>query len=267
MPQFINFYENIPEAKIRLEKTIVLYNGTPYYLFHVSDYKGDGKFRVFLDNYKGGLTAKHRLNDFPRPSNYNPDSYAGIFDEWAKNHGEIGIIRKEMGSPKFNNFRPFPLGNINTNGGVVYSERTPTRNTFQGLKENMVTGCLVRPVPDVNGRSSSTLKAATTGDSNVYVRVEVFGLDFYDCMLNNYPTPQEILESFKDPEVTNSGVAFHREFSIFRGPLDLLFLCYQNEGIGILPDGSMNNLIIGNKFSYLLETIQELSCFQSINVK
>jgi len=267
MPQFINFYENIPEAKIRLENTIVLYDGIPYYLFHVSDYKQDGKFRVFLDNYKGGLTARHRLSDFPRPSNYNPENYAEVFDMWATGRGDIGIIRKEMGSPKFNKFRPFPLGNLNTNGGVVYSERTPTRNTFQGLKESMVTGCLVQPIPDVSGRNRNPIKSAMLGDSNVYVNVDIYGADFYDCMMNNYPTPQEILESFKDPEVTNLGVAFHREFSIFRGPLDMLLLCYQNEGIGILADGDMSKLIIGNKFSYLLETIQELSCFQSIVVK
>jgi hypothetical protein len=50
------------------------------------------------------------------------------------------IIRKTMNSPKFNKFRPFPLGMCNSNGRCYFLERQPLRpKVEQGLIRSMVT--------------------------------------------------------------------------------------------------------------------------------
>jgi hypothetical protein len=86
-------------------------------------------------------------------------------------------------------------------------------------------------------------------------------------MCGLYPTIEEILEAFKDPSVINTGVAFHKEFSVFRGPLDMLILCYRDEGIGLLDNGDLSSVTIGKSYAYLKEVIQELGCFQQVSSK
>jgi hypothetical protein len=49
-------------------------------------------------------------------------------------HPAAGILRKQMNSPLFNKFRPYPLGMCNTKGQrAYYLERQPNRKTEQGF--------------------------------------------------------------------------------------------------------------------------------------
>jgi hypothetical protein len=266
MPQFVNFYENLAEAKLRLEQTIVLYDGVPHYVYWISE-APDGRLKAYLDDYKGGPMVRQRVSKFPRYQDYHPSSYHEVIAEWYKNNKGKGIVRKELGSPHFNKFRPFPLGNVNTKGSVIYTERTPTRNTNQGLRERSVFALNVCPVPNPtsSGKKRSLLGGAYTFNNET--SVDVWSEDFYNAMCGIYPSPQEILEAFKDPAVINTGVAFHREFSIFRGPLDMLILCYRDEGIGLLPNGDLSQVLVGQKYTFLKETLEELGCFGLVATK
>lgn len=261
MPQFINFYENLAEAKIRLEQTFVMYDGKPYFAQVLGDYS-DGKIRIYLDDYEGGLFIRNRDSSFPHYSNYHPNDYPAVVEEWYKQNPKSGLIRKELGSPLFNKFRPFPLGNVNYGGSVIYTERTPTRNTNQGLRERSVYALNVLPVP--NPTSGSGTKRSGSHNYNNETSMDIRCTEFYNTMCGLYPSIQEILEAFKDPSVINTGVAFHREFSVFRGPLDMLILCYRDEGIGLLTNGDLSSVTIGKKYAYLKETIQELGCFNYV---
>lgn len=263
MPQFINFYENVSEAKIRLEGTLVMYDGMPYYVYHVADHE-DGKIRAYLDDFRGGSMIWSRVQGFPRAGDYSPSSYPAVINEWYQNNKGKGLLRKEIGSPMFNKFRPFPLGNVNIGGSVIYTERTPTRNTNQGLRERSVFALNVLPVPNP---TTGQGKRAKNYSFNNETSIQVFGPEFYTMLLGEYPTAQEILDAFKDPSVINTGAAFHREFSLFRGPLDMIILCYRDEGIGILPDGDLSSVVVGSRYSFLKESIQDLNCFQSVQTK
>jgi hypothetical protein len=265
MPEFVNFYENIAEAKLRLDNTIVMYDGKPYYVYWIAAHT-DGKIRAYLDNYEGGQFIRHRISDFPRSNNYHPSDYDAVLADWYKNNKDKGLIRKELGSPHFNKFRPFPLGNVNIRGSVVYTERTPTRNTNQGLRERSVYALNVLPVPNPTSGDKSNRKGLGFSYNNE-TNIDIFSPEFCDTMCGNYPSVEEILAAFKDPSVINTGVAFHREFSIFRGPLDMLILCYRDEGIGLLMNGDLSSVVVGHKYGYLKETIEDLGCFAQVDVK
>lgn len=262
MPQFVNFYENIQEAKIRVENTVVLYDGVPHHLFALGTSPNDDKIRVYLDDYQGGPLARYRHDRFPRYNDHSPNSYPAAVDQWIENNPQGGVKRKLLGSAKFNKFRPFPLGNVNKDGTVVFVERTPTRNTFQGLKERSLIGCLVQPIPDLSRRQKNG-----RGDTNVYVDVGLFSPGLYNTMLNKYPSIQEVIDAFRNPRTLNTGIAFHRDFSIFRGPLGMLFLCYQNEGVGLLINRDLSELYLSSEQRHLFETIAELSIFNTITIK
>src|SRR3546814_20877703 len=57
-------------------------------------------------------------------------------DNFLKDNPDCGIIRKNMDSPLFNRFRPFPLGMCNLNGETYFLCRSPTRNTQQGDRKS-----------------------------------------------------------------------------------------------------------------------------------
>jgi hypothetical protein len=265
MPQFINFYENLAEAKIRLEQTYVMYDGKPYFAVVLGDHS-DGKIRIYLDDYEGGAFIRNRDGSFPYYANYHTTDYPQVVDEWYKNNPKTGLIRKEIGSPLFNKFRPFPLGNMNYGGSVIYTERTPTRNTNQGLRERSVYALNVLPVPNPTSSNSGSKRSGSHSYNNE-TSIDIACSEFYDTMCGRYPSITEVLEAFRDPSVINTGVAFHREFSVFRGPLDMLILCYRDEGIGLLTNGDLSSVTIGKNYAYLKEVIQELGCFQQVICK
>ena len=262
MPTFPNFYERIDEAKMRLRGTVVLYEDEPYYVLAVTDHKSDGKFRIYLDPLSRGKSANYTFADFPRVQDYHCPGQ--VLDIWLDANPDKGVIRKYMGAAGFNKYRPFPLGNMNYNGTVYYCERSPTRNTFQGLRREAVICMPVSVSPDPTSKSRRGYYDAYTEGRSIGVEFEG-SLEFYDCIKGNYPTFAEVVEALRDPDVTNVGVAFHREFSVFRGPLDMLFLCYQHQGIGQILDKG-KTVILSKEYEYLLESVQDLGVFKSFEV-
>lgn len=244
---------------MRLEGTVVLYDGRPYYILCIEDHKDDGIFRVYLDEilYENGHqrgVAMARLPGIPY-ANYPGSQRGEAMDKFLEQNKDCGIIRKMMNSPMFNKFRPFPLGMINHGGNVIYAERHPTRSTNQGLTQQMVHQAKLSGVP-VEASLGSRLS-----------RVEITHPNFGEMIIGNYPTPEECLKAMRDPAVGNTGVAFHRLFAILRGPLDMLFIAYKNDIVGFLPNHDLSVLSLGKKFAHLQEAITELDVFGSLSVK
>lgn len=252
MAAYVNFYETIKEAEMRLKGTVILYDGEPHYVLCICDHKADGIFRVYLDpiGQEGGLEVnKHHDTPIPYSGPWNPAyGHRGqAMDKWMEDHPKSKILRKMMNSPSFNKFRPFPLGMMNYQGSVYYVERSPTRKSEQGLTTSMISHSAVR-----------------LSNNKAYPHVDTVSPEFREMVLGNYPSAAECLQNLKNPEKTNESAAFDRSFAFVRGPIDLLFLAYKQDIIGVLPSSSFSNVKLGKKFLYTREAVEGLGLFNAI---
>lgn len=250
MKEHPNFYETVDEVRIRLSGTVILYDGKPYYVLNVANHKGDGVFRLYLDplrddlptyaNYEGGV-----------PYHWGPgDSheYPTAMDNWMIANPKSGIIRKKMNSPLFNKFRPFALGMCNYQGKALYIARSPSRNTNQGLTGNGMRMYYT----DLSG-SSSTRSGPTIVDA-----------ELYHTIMGQYPDPEECLKNLLDKKCSNTSVAFHREFAFIRGPLDLIFVIYRTDVVGLVLENNLTRIKLGDNFKHLREVVEQLNIFDDV---
>jgi len=251
MPVYTNHFETLKEARLRLSNTVVLYDGKPYRVLAIDDHKSDGIFRMYLDDllHPEGCA----LRRVPMPLDPYEGSVGEAMDKFLDEKGDIGVIRKMMNSPLFQKFRPFPLGMVNTGGSVVYSERQPTRSTFQGLTQQMINTSAVTIIPRPLSRVRDT--------------VSLDGKALAQTIIGNYPSPEECLKALTDPRVGNEGAAFHRMFAILRGPLDMLFVAYKGDVIGLLPNHDLSCITIGAQYRHCKEAVTELGIFGEIKIR
>lgn len=255
MAEYVNFYENIKEAEIRLFNTIVLYDNEPYLVIGIDNHKGDDIFRIYLDPLgdPNGLNIQ-RFGTVPYTTYTEPPNTRGVqLDDWMEKNPSNTILRKMMNSPLFNKFRPFPLGMCNYRGKVIYIERQPSRHTQQGLTANML-----------NHYFLSISEGATL---NKYKTPDMYGLEMLDCIKGVYPTAEQCFENLTRPNIANEGAAFHRQFAFMRGPLDTLYLAYKYDIIGFIPNGDKSKVIIGSMFSQTKEVVENLRLFESIDIR
>ena len=260
MPAYTNYYETIKEARMRLLGTVILYDNRPYYVLAIADHKADGIYRMYLDDllHKDG-PARRRIHGMPYDwcDEGVGHTVGDKMDEWMEKQKqtpeEIGVIRKMMNSPLFNKFRPFPLGMVNVGSTVMYVERQPTRNTLQGLAQQMLNVSSVSIVPKEGIRPRSA--------------VSVDSVQLARTIINDYPSPEECLKALSDDRVANEGAAFHRQFAIMRGPLDMMFVAYKSEVIGILPNHDLSVITIGRNYSHCKEAVAELNVFGDIQLR
>ncbi len=247
MATFPNFYENLTEALARLKNTVVLYEGEPYYVWTITDHKGDGKFRVYM------TPVEHLENTTLNALNHLPHGHSGLgqlIDEEMAASPEKKILRKMMNSPGFNRFRPFPLGMMNSGENAIYIERVPSRPKMeQGLQTNMLSG---------------TLLSASPSNLSRHVVMSLYTERFKDCVKGRHPTPNEVLIKLTSKEFKNESVAFHREFALVLGPIETLFLAYKQDVVGALPHGDYTSVKLGRKFHHLKEVVEELRLFYRI---
>lgn len=260
MPSFTNFYESLKEASMRLQNTVVLYDGEPYYVLCLDDHKKDDIFRVYLDPILPDKSCCfERLPGIP----YNwygtgTESVGYMMDAWMNNNPDSGILRKQMNSPLFNKFRPFPLGMLNSRNDVYFTERRPVRHMQQGLTGDMFM-------------SYRVTEFRTGSHKDDYPSYESYGKgitasELYNMYKGNYPTLDEVLDNLKDPEVLNFGVAFDRKFAITRGPAGMLFLVYKRETVGILPHKDKTLALLSPEFNHFKQLIEEYSFFDDVAV-
>lgn len=255
MKEHPNFYENIKEAHMRLVNTVVLYDGEPYYILTITDHNPDGVFRVYMDPLGRPEGLVHQNHEVPYEWYDEPGMSRGQkMDQWLEKNEKLGIIRKMMNSPKFNRFRPFPLGMCNIVGRVYYVERGPVRHTQQGLMQTMLNSTPLaldyQSVPGASKRSSAS--------------PNIFSVDFYNTIMGKYPTARECLDNLNDPKIGNEGAAFSRNFCFVRGPLDMMFLGYKEDIVGYLPHSDFDEIRLGKQFGHVREAVSELELFNSV---
>jgi len=247
--QYPNFFETIKEARMRLESTIVAYEGVPYHCITVGD--DDGQFfDLYLDPIERGKSmAVATFSDIPIHWFDEPGepSKSEKMREWLEKRPESGVFTKKANDPGFNKFRPFSLGMVNTNGLCLYTERAPTRNMQQGLTQQMIRQWAFDPErsPHINYLSP----------------------EFKDMVIGDYPTPQECLDAVMDERCANVHAAFNRNFAFAEGDAGFLFLAYKRDIVGLLPHGDMSKLVLSTEYSYTKEVIDELELFETIDSK
>lgn len=252
MAKFENFYENLNEAQMRLRGTIVLYDKTPVYVWAVTDHKGDGVFRIYISPIEGVPNAPSGC-PIHEVSQNNPQLGVAM-DAWmekpnVKSATNFSVLRKKMNSPLFNKFRPFPLGMMNGKTQAVYIERQPQRpKTEQGLT---ASGLFYTPVT----------AAQNNGPRHT---PEIYTKAFRDCIVGEYPSPKEVILGLRNPKVANESVAFHRKFALVRGPIDIIFLAYKEDIIGVLPNGDFSTLKLGKEYTHCKEVVEELNLFYTV---
>lgn len=256
-----NYYENLSEAHRRLLNTVVLYDDDPYKILAITAHKSDGIFRAYLEPmedkkiYLNGYNFNGYFPAFEYPFDHN--SLGDMLDTWMDNNKNAPLLRKQLNSPKFNKFRPFRLGMANYSGEVTYLERMPLRKGEQGLIEQSVTSTTFELMPKPKNKFALNSSQA---------RVPFNTTAFRNCCKGIYPTAIECIEALNDPDITNSGAAFHRDFALIRGPLSSIYLAYKEDIIGFLPDANFNKLKIDVKFRHTIEAIEELSLFENVYI-
>jgi hypothetical protein len=252
-----NFYENHKEALMRLNHTVVLYDGEPFQIKTISNHKADGIFRVYMQPI--GLSPEQQLKDRPFLNvigNYNPE-YPGVGEMYdqAIDGKDTNIIRKMMNSPKFNKFRPYPLGMCNIRGqGTFYVERQPNRKSEQGLIRTML---FETHVTTSGNRSNDLIRREG--------KIELNSPAFRSCVLADHPSAHECLTQLLDPKVKNEAAAFDRYFAFARGPVNMIFLAYKGDIVGVLPKNDLSHLRLGEEFLHVKETVEELKLFTTID--
>jgi len=93
---------------------------------------------------------------------------------------------------------------------------------------------------------------------------DLYGPGFRDCIMGSHPSAQECVNNLKDPQILNEAAAFHRQFAFVRGPLDMLFLAYKADIVGVLPNRDLSVLRIGREFRHTREVIELLNTFDTI---
>lgn len=250
--KYVNFYENLKEAKMRIEHTVVMYDGKPYYVLAVCDHKPDGIFRVYLDDLSS--PAIDRYSDIPihyAPAAIEDPSHGQMMDKWMEKRPNAGVIRKMMNSPLFNKFRPFPLGMCNYGKKTYYLERGPSRpHSQQGLTKTMLHATCIDPSSGSKGSIPLSLTSK----------------ELYRTIIGDYPTAKECLDALKDPTVLNTSVGFHRNFAFSRGPAGIIFLAYKTDIVGFLPERDLSSVVLDRSFAHTKEVVEDLSLFSSVLV-
>lgn len=245
---YVNFYENLQEAHIRLRQTVVCYDNIPYLVLAICGHKEDGIFRVYLspiNNPPNKPAPTPPVHNF----NANDPTLGGYLDDWMVANPKTRVIRKMMNSNYFNKFRPFPLGMINYGTRCYYLERQPQRHREQGLTSSMIHQTQLTPSSD-RERSSGV--------------VELFTPAFHACVTGEHPTADDCLANLLDPLVENEAVAFDRNFALVRGPLDMLFLAYKTDIIASVPKNDFSVVRLGRDFGHCKEVVEELRLFNTI---
>lgn len=246
---YTNFYETIKEAQMRLTNTIVLYAGEPYYVLCVTD-NADGIFRIYMCPV-GDQMAPNNFSDIPYSGSdqyYPAGGKSKAMDDWITAHPGSGVIRKMMNSPKFNKFRPFPLGMCNVGPHCVYVERQPTRRSEQGLTPNMLYSRPINLNPGPYGTDVNTWS-----DS------------FYKCVKGLYPSFTEALELLKAPN--QIAVGFHRLFAVCKGPVGSSFLVYKDSIVGQLSRSANKDVVLSPESLHVKEITEELGVFNTVLVR
>lgn len=251
--EYKNFFESQKEAAIRLNDTVVLYDGEPVRVVATSDHVGDGVIRAYVQPI-GDSVRERSTRPEPDPHQFHPVQSALLgkyLDEFIAKHPNSKVVRKRLDSPKFNKFRPYELGMYWDKDRLYYVERQPNRLTQQGLIPSM----LVTKTVNIN-----------SGVPIPVSNLDMYGPEMRRCIMGEHPSPQLCLERLRDQKYANEAAAFHRHFALVRGPVNTLFFAYKGYIIGHLPNEDFSTVKLSRDFSYTKEVVSELGLFNNILV-
>lgn len=198
-------YENVGDAQMRLQGSVVLYDGEPVYIREVTqvgagDPKGD-VFRVYAEPLP--LTSRERNRE----------------DEF----------RKFISSKKFD-MAPFPMGFMNWNGDAVYIHRRARRQQRQGFSEGTFGADFVSQNPNGTGINFGTC---------------VKSKEFVDCIKGKYPSVSDatkIIMNDKARSVAFSRTfALVRDLEL----VDLIYLYHKQEKVGFITGDALKLSKVG----------------------
>jgi hypothetical protein len=251
-----NFYEHLKEAQDRLLRTVVLYDGLPFQVMAITDHKKDGIFRMWLDPVGRDMASKALVQPiYYACQNHTPDfpGLGAVLDAELTKHPDCGVLRKHMNSPHFKRFYPFPLGMCNVGTQVYYIERQPIRPAMQ---QGLTKGSCFETLITAGSRQDNPARPAEAFD--------IWSPSFRDCILGDHFSAHEVLKALQDPTISHDALAFHREFALVRGPIDMLFLAYRSDIIGTLLKNNFDFIRLGREFSYCREVVEELGLFHNV---
>jgi len=266
-----NFFENLEEARLRLKGNVVLYDGRPYYVYWLSNHNSDGIIRVYmypishagLPSLGGKLPNIEGLMYESNP-HLTTETVGKAVDEWMEDNDKKNIlVRKMMNSPKFNKFRPWPLGMCNVSDRVYYVERSPQRRTDQGLIQAALTQkelCLLPRHESVPSSASGSIIGSVRGRPEV----NLFSKEFEAMVLGDYPSAVTCLTELRNKTTLNNSVAFSRNFAFLRGPVETIFLAYKQDIVGILPMNNFEVVRLSNEFTHVREAVEETGLFGNV---
>lgn len=272
MPQktvnHLNFYENLKEARMRLNNTVVLYDGRPCYVLGMANHMSDGIIRCYIDEIglpdSIGFLPHDKMPPYLTTSNVETgEEFGQAMDKWLDKNPKSPVMRKQINSPKFNRFRPFPLGNMNTPIGAVYVERNPTRKTEQGLTSYGISAEII------DFYSTKPRSLISGGKKFHFDQGHLLGQDFRKCILGEYPTFQDVWDYLSTGTARGqTSQAFHRYFSLSHGPGDSILLVYKTDAIGtVYREGNYyTKLYLGRRYHTLKELCENLGVFSSISL-
>jgi hypothetical protein len=247
-------YENLNDAQMRLQNTVVLYDGEPVYIQEIGQVgPGDPKediFRVYAYPlpYKpagvlpkafkirhAGMEQWHIAIDNegnpvrvkpPRPPAPEPK---------PEDDGQAGF-RKFISSKKFD-LAPFPMGFLNDEGKVFYCHRRPRRQQRQGLSGETFIG-----------------EAVDSGEPPLQFGEVVGSSEFLDCIKGNYPRYDLAYQMVKGDGL--NAVAFARNFALIRDKdmEELIYLYHKKEKVGFIVNGLVS---LSKKGNCLRESLRE----------
>src|SRR3546814_4921159 len=89
------------------------------------------------------------------------------------------------------------------------------------------------------GLMDNMMKCTQLSAGPVYKLVHppgVTNFDLYNTVMGNYPTAKECVHELTDPNCLNTVAAFHRAFAFIKGSVDTIFLAYNQDLIGVIPN-------------------------------
>jgi hypothetical protein len=249
-----NFYECLTEARNRLNRTCVLYDGLPFHINHIDKNPEEELFDVFLEPV--GLSNKELIKQFwygLQNFYFSPDVYepqAWVYcDQFVKTHPDSGMIVKKINDPLFNRFRPFPLGYMSMGLGVGYLERIPIRPR---MEQGLISSGIVVVTDDP--------KMSHFGQTHWHSK------EFRDCILGDHHDINVVIAALLDSSVDNYASPFDREFALELTSLDMMALLYRGDAIGSLPNKDTSKVLLLKEFRHYREVVEDLEIFDTVVV-
>lgn len=224
------FWTDIHQAQERLTGTVILYDNEP----------------VFVDGIVNA-SASDTSPSIPRAA----IRQLGVSKGLGKGQ------RKILNSPKFERFRRLPnLGWMNMVSNPKVGPLFVSRRPVAGSRLHGLANANVRVENFVISPENFYLDGGGYSLTNI-----IYDEGFCDMHHGRYPSLAAILTNIKE----GSGIAYSRDFCVWRDNVGIRWLFHKSNKIGIFT--GIDTLNLFTKFNYLRETIIDDPAFTLNNIR